>query len=424
MKREIKIILLPLLLVLMVSNLSAKWWIFGQNEDSVTVNYLYVNSLSFDETDKELLFSTETLKDGFVHIQGRANAGSSSIGKVLVTTDNKKNWQATKLAADGSFDFSFEADVTKKYDVFVKIIDTTGKTNEVDETYKIIRVTNEDMTQLVMKTLDKLKDAYESEMYAEFMKYVKDDFTGDYVALELALKQDFNLFNNIQINFTINSLAYQNGKYLVTVTYNRTLESTRDSNVYSDSGITEFNFKDGKFGAMLFSMKNPILFGLSDAEDISNGASVISTQNDAVITVNETGKVEVKTITQIANGDDLSSGGLVSLAATGGSSSGFLEYEGFIFSSESTVSFGIGDINPLGEPFFDVGNGACIQYVTDTGTINNVTSLPSDGGLTCAGGTPALIGHILEVKLANGNYVIFQLKGMNASSITIEWKYF
>ena len=423
MRRELKIILLPLVLILMITNLSAKWWIFGQNEDIVNVNYLYLNSLSFDEMDKELMFSNETLEDGMMHIRGKAYAGSSSIGRVLITTDNQKTWQKATLASDGSFDFAFKTELSINYNIFVKIIDTTGKTNEIDETHKVVTITNKDMTEIVMQTLEKLKEAYEEETYPDFMKYVNEEFTGDYTALELALIKDFTLFNNIQINFTINSIAYQNGKYLVGVTYNRTLESSRDGNVYNDSGITEFNFKDGKFGAMLYSMKNPIIFGLSDAEEVSNG-SVVSAQNDEVITVDNGGKVVIKSISQIVNGIDTGGGGTISLSHNGVVDMGFAQYDGFIFLTESTVAFGTGDINPLDEPFFDAGNGACIQFVTDTGTIHNVTTLPSDGGLTCTGGIPAMIGDILEVKLSSGVYVIFQLKSQNASTTLIEWKFF
>jgi len=423
MKKELKIILLPLLLLVMISNLNAKWWIFGQNEASVNLNYLYINSLSFDETDKELIFSYETLEDGMMHIRGKAYAGRSSIGRVSITINNQKTWQKAELSNDGSFDFAFKTEIASTYGIFVKIIDTTGKTNDIEETHKIISITDKDMSEIVMQTLDKLKDAYENESYPSFMKYVNEEFTGDYAALEMALIKDFTLFNNIQINFTINSLAYQSGKYLVSVTYNRTLESSRDGNVYSDSGITEFNFKNGKFGAMLYSMKNPIIFGLSEAEEISNG-SVLSAQNDEVITVDNGGKVKIKSISEIANGEDGLEGGVTSLSANGVGSGVSREYDGFIFLTESTVAFGIGDINPSGEPFFDVANGACIQYVRNYGTIHDVTTLPSDGGLSCAIGIPAMIGDILEVKLPSGVYILFEVQSQNTNATVIEWKYF
>ena len=204
MRNRLKILLLPLLLIFAFTNANAKWWIFGQNENSVDVSYLYINSLSFDSTKKELVISKDSLDNGYLHIRGKANAGSSNIGRVLITLDGKKTWQKAKLTRDGAFDFSFEPELNKKYDVYVQILDTTGKSNDIEDTHKIVSVSDKNMREIVQASLNHLKQAYSDEDLSGFMRYVSGDFTGDDSALELALRKDFSAFDNIQINFTIN----------------------------------------------------------------------------------------------------------------------------------------------------------------------------------------------------------------------------
>ncbi len=389
MKNRLKILLLPLLLIFAFTNANAKWWIFGQNESSVDVSYLYINSLSFDSTNKELSFSKESLDNGFLHIRGRANAGASNIGKVLITTDGKKTWHKAKLANNGSFDFSFEPELNKKYNIYVQILDTTGKSNEVDDTHKIVTVLDKNMREIVSNTLNHLKKSYMDEDLSGFMRYVSADFIGDDTTLELALRKDFSLFDNIQIDFTINSIAYSGGNYFVGITFSRSLESSKDGKVYTDRGITEFKFNDGKNGAMLYSMKNPLIFGLSDAEEVADG-SVIANQNDDVIVVGTNGDVSKKNIVDLADNVAISTGG-------GSVQSGSFtlsyddlpsgnQHKGFLFDSGTIVDIsnyatGTSDIY-LESNIFWPDSGAQIQELGHDGTGNvdfNHMTIPTTG---------------------------------------------
>ena len=420
MKNKFKILLLPILLVFAFTNANAKWWIFGQNESSVDISYLYINSLSFDSTKKELVISKDSLDNGYIHIRGKANAGSSNIGRVLITLDGKKTWQKAKLTGDGAFDFSFKPELNKKYNIYVQILDTTGKSNDMEDTHKIISVSNKNMREIVQASLNHLKQAYSNEDFSGFMKYVSGDFTGDDTTLELALRKDFTVFDNIQINFTINSIAYQDGRYMVSVSFNRSLESAKDGKVYTDSGITEFSFVDGKNGAMLYSMKNPLIFGLSDASEVADG-SVVTTENTKVITTDSTGDISKKSIVDIvnntedddeggANNTKTLDGGIVTLNALDSSL-----YQGFVFSTESKVTNGAGDINPSPEPpdaiYFTPANGACI--------VNLAGNAPCDPTT----GTPGLVGDTFEVHLANGDIVQFKLLSYDDASLKIDWSY-
>lgn len=443
MKNRFKIILLPLLLIFAFTNANAKWWIFGQNESNVDVSYLYINSLSFDSTNKELVFSKESLDNGLLHIRGRANAGTSNIGKVLITTDGKKTWHKAKLASDGSFDFSFEPELNKKYNIFVQILDTTGKSNEVDDTHKIITVLDKNMREIVNNTLNHLKEAYSDEDLSGFMRYVSEDFTGDDTTLELALRKDFSLFDNIQIDFTINSIAYSDGKYFVSITFTRSLESSKDGKVYTDRGITEFNFNDGKNGAMLYSMKNPLIFGLSDAEEVADG-SVVTEQNNDVISVSSSGDVSKKNIVDIVNhvanstgGGSVQSGSFTLSyddLPTGGN-----QHKGFLFEDGSTVDIANYDTGTsdmyLESNIFWPDSGAMMQDlgVDGSGSVDfNHMSVPTTGYMMQPVPAVGADDHVYAVKLPNNTYAL--VKNISStmttdgagglhSSVMCEYKY-
>jgi len=168
---------------------------------------------------------------------------------------------------------------------------------------------------------------------------------------------------------------------------------------------------------MLYSMKNPLIFGLSNAEEVTDG-SVVSEQNDDVITVNSSGTVSKKSIAEIINQTEdtptsgtLDGGGSLTLNATGGTNPGTGAdlYQGYIFSSQSIVANGVGDINPDSEPYFKAGNGACIK--------NTLGSAPCDMGAA------GWIGDTFEVQLANGNVVRFKLLSVSPADISIDWQY-
>ncbi len=442
MKNRFKILLFPLLLFLVFTNANAKWWIFGHNESSVNINYLYINSLSFDSTKKEIVFSKDSLDNGYLHIRGKANAGNSNIARVLITLDGKKTWKKAKLTRDGAFDFSFEPKIDKKYNIYIQIIDTTGKTNDLEDTHKIITIINKNYKEIVRNTLDHLKTSYSNEDLSGFMRYVSEDFTGDDTTLELALRKDFNVFDNIQIDFTINSIAYQGGKYLVSISFNRTLESSKDGKVYSDKGITEFSFIDGKYGAMLYSMKNPLIFGLSDAQEVADG-SVVSVSNEKLITVNNSGDISEKSIADIINnttnsGDDNIESGSFTLSYDDLPSGGN-QHKGFIFDSGTIVDIsnfdmGTSDIFLEGNVFWP-DSGAQIQDlgVDGSGNVNfSHMSVPTTGYDTQPVAATNNDDHVYAVKLPNNTYAIVKnissttttdTSGGLHTSVTCDYKY-
>jgi hypothetical protein len=272
-----KKILLILTAVLSLSVAAdAKWWIFGKSNDEVGLKYLYVNKVSSEEAGPKIKIFKETLgTDGLVKINGKAAVGKGGVGSVRISLDDKATWQDVKFADNGTFEYSFKPEQAKTYAMLVEVTDTAGKTNKVEDTRKEITLSDENIQAKVRETLDAMFAAYNAENLQKFMGYVGENFAGDKAILERAVKRDFDALSSINLRYTVNNIsAGAQGRVFVSVTYNRMVLVNKAGTTSQDTGATEFVFdsKEGKLS--LFSMKQPLMFGLSDAENVATGSAL------------------------------------------------------------------------------------------------------------------------------------------------------
>lgn len=252
------------------------WWIFGQSKDEVTTSYLYLNGTPFDELRENVTVYPQTLDNGEVVVKGKASAGKNRIALVEVSLDGKQTWQPAILSENGAFNFRFHPEMDKTYSLYVKISDTTARTNPVDATHREVTVANLNMRQLVIDALAALVSSYQSRNAASFMALVDQDFAGDIVNLDRALRKDFSLFENIALSFTINNITSSQGAVYTSLTYNRSLFSSRTNEVFRDNGVTDFTFRISDNQLKVASMKNPLIFGVSDAVNVATGIAINS----------------------------------------------------------------------------------------------------------------------------------------------------
>lgn len=300
-----KILLFTLLFSCLVSSdVLAKWWIFGQSEDNVSTRFLYLNDISFSELDQQVTLYRDMLPAGRVVLRGKAQTGKSSVGKVEVSLDNKETWQQADKSADGGFEFSFVPELDRAYQLYVKILDTAGKSNEIDETYRKITISNVDIDSIIRQALDAMIRAYQDENPRDFMALVDDDFAGDYVILDRAIRKDFSAFDGLNLNYTLNNVASgSKGKVFVALSYNRQVTSTRSGETLADRGLTEFVFNLNGGTAKVLSMKNPLIFGLSEASEVATG-TVNSSENDEVLILDGDGGARIGDLDEVG-GDDM-----------------------------------------------------------------------------------------------------------------------
>lgn len=403
MKNKILILLVALLCI--VPSVQAKWWIFGGADEEVSFNYLYVGDLSFDDINQEAIILKDSLKEGFLHIRGKAYSGKNKIGNISISLDNAKTWQKVKFESDGAFDFTFEPDLEASYDIYVKVIDTSGKSNEIEDANVKISFTDLDVQEQIEKTLNALRNAYQNENDARFMEYVSENFEGDDVTLERALRKDFSVLEDINIDFTINSVAFSNSKYYASISFNRRVTTAFDASSIDDSGVTEFTFSVGKNGAMLLSMKNPLIFGLTYASDIASG-NVASAQNsDTYLSISDDGAVKKQSLQAISESadDDYATSGSFSLRNS--CSPPCNNADGFNFTDDTKTTL-ISNSEIFKETNILFGEAGTTMLDLGNVSIDGLT-VPETGYSNIS---PLLnIGNVIAIRLANNTFAVIKV---------------
>ena len=412
MKLCSRILLFAFLLFSFASDGHAKWWIFGASEDNVELQYIYLNKLSFSETGTKVLLFRETLPNGMVMIQGKATAGMNKIGSARVSIDGKQSWLDMKLSDSGAFEYGFKPELNKPYRIYVEITDTRGKTNNVESTLKEVTVSTQNIQGIVKNILDSLIDAYQKEKPQEFMALISDDFTGDKTLLDRAVRKDFSAFDNIMLRYILtNATVDTTGKIFVTFSYNRQVTSTRSGRTLQDNAVTQMTFKLGDRGAKIYSMKWPLIFGLSDSSNVAQGTVSETAGTDVIIVDN---KGQAKKVTYQESVKFVEGGGTtttqaksVTLHMTAGAT------EGLKFSTDTRTNEILtpppmnGDIM-LFCPGLRLNVGIFAQ---DLGvkSVDSITEVPSSGYGIGGAISPITIGHSYAIKLADGKYAVVEI---------------
>jgi hypothetical protein len=268
-----KLIILLTALLFTAGAADAKWWIFGKSRDEVGLKYLYIGGVSSDEAGPKLKVFRESLGDGgTLKISGKASTGRNAVGSVRITLDDKATWQDVKFSDNGAFEYAFKPEAGRTYAMLLEVTDTAGKTNKVDETRKELSISEENIRAKAQQALDALFAAYAAENLPKFMGLVGEDFAGDKAILERAVKRDFDALSSINIRYTLNSIASgAQGRVFVSITYSRMVFVNKTGATSTDAGSTEFVFGSREGKLSLYSMKQPLMFGLSDAENVASG---------------------------------------------------------------------------------------------------------------------------------------------------------
>lgn len=432
--KTIKMMAALLLVLLLNGTAEAKWWIFGQANDELSISYLYLNNIQYDGGDQKISLYRQLLVNDEIIMRGKARVGKGNVGSVRVSIDNREHWQDAKLASDGAFEFHFRPEVGKTYVIFVEASDTAGKTNDVDATRKEVTVVEGTLQQQVREVLDAMVMAYRSEDPRTFMNYVNENFVSDRSALDKAIRKDFSLFDNIDMRYTINSVASGQGGVQVAISFSRSLTSSRSGKTLSDHGSTDFVFKPGQLGLQVFSMRNPLIFGLSDQEEIATG-TVNDGSNPQIISITPSGDITTVPLNQIragtSAGDTVETGYNVSIVSR--------HAAGFDFAAGEVSDSGGGDfiltgVNVDTPPLYGYAWLKSGVSMVDLGLehLSAITEAPASGYRDYAGQPLYLyVGHVFAFKLASGKYALMEVKrvsmsfisGQMVNTMVIDYKY-
>jgi hypothetical protein len=397
---------------LAASPAGAKWWIFGQAAGPVRLNYAFINQIPLDETGTKVTLYRELLKDGLVKITGRATVRQGTVASVRVSLDDKESWRDAKLSENGAFEYSFTPEKGQAIVFYLEAMDSSGKTNEVDLTRREITVSDERIQARVRETLEAMAQAYTRENIADFMANVADDFAGDATLLDRAVRNDFTQLENIDLRFTLNNVAGGNGdRVYVSLTFNRAVQLTRSGQRKTDRGVTEFTFRTAGDRLKVFSMKNPLLFGVSDP-DVATG-NTTSGENTENLTL---GTTVTESLTLSSSGDT--------------------DSEGYIFATKTVTTENdppnnnalSGDIAMDPQygttPFLIMRTGGYVQDL-GPGSLDSFPQAPTFGYVDNHHSVYA--GNVYALKLHTGRYVLLEVMSIGGSqslwSLSLRYKY-
>lgn len=448
-------------MLLTAVNAQAKWWIFGTSEEPVSINYLYINNMSYDEMAPKVTLFRETLPEGQIEIKGKATVKKGTIGSVRVSTDGKATWQEAQLAEGGAFQYRFRPEVGKTYVVYVEIMDTRGVTNEIEATRKEIALSDRNVLASVKEVLDAMVDAYRNRNATKFMAYVSDDFRGDASNLDRAVRKDFSYFDNIDLKFTVSNIVTDaKGLVYVALNFSRFLSSTKTGRSVSDRGLTEFVFKQANGGPRVYSMKNPLLFGMTDAGNVATGTTK-QLSAEPIIIVDDRGnvaRVPGSLYDKLAGSDSLkitanldgtttittddatvkvNQQGTVVSACGGRAESGNRELvvpghppRGFQFATGEVVNYDGGDFmatgGTTGKVYVFLASGVTYRDLGNV-ALASVSEAPATG-YTAPGASFYLFeGKTYAFRLANGKYGLMEIKNVIAVgpyvTVLFDYKY-
>lgn len=437
MNKKIMRVLIPVLLCLLAAtNVQAKWWIFGQSEDEVSIKYLYLNEVSVDEANAKLTVYKEFLPEGLIVLRGKASSIKAKIASVRVTIDGKEKWEDARFSEDGGFEYRFAPEIGKTYTVLIEVTNTSGKTNNIEETRREITLSDRNIRGMVQQVLSQMAEAYKNEDAGRFMGYVSDDFAGDYVLLDAAVRKDFSILNNIVLNFTINNIATDpKGKVFVSLNYSRMAMAASGGRAVSDKGTTEFVFTLGDGEIKLYAMKFPLLFGLSDAANVATGV-VVSPGNEPTLVLSPTGGLTALPFDQAARS---MTEGQEGIGSTSMNTNPPATFESFSFADEdktTEVWAHICDGNISGD-FGVLGTNHHLTtrtgvYVADLGvkSIDSVTAAPSSGYVDpksasygCPSSYKLAMGHCYVFQISGGAYGLIEVTNFSGTRTFFKYKY-
>lgn len=409
----------------------AKWWIFGQANDDVSISYLYLNNIPFEESGEKLTIFRDLLPGGELIVRGKARAGKGKIGGVSISLDNRESWKEAQFSPDGDFEYRFRPEVHKSYRMYVEVVDTAGKANDVDSTGKEIIVAEGSYQTEIRQVLDAMITAYRAEDPAAFMVHVSDNFAADPTVLDRAIRRDFSLFDNIDLRYTLNSIATGQGNVYAAISFTRQITSTRSGTTLTDRGSTDFVFQPGDRGLKVFSMRFPLIFGLSDSDEVATG-TVNDGSNPEVIIVTDSGDIAVVPFNDAVDNtpaeETVESGFNIAITTTGHPPQGFDFTLG-----EPDIGAGSSFVLTGGDTAYAYGFLTTGHAYRDLGsvTLNSVSDVPADGYNSDSSiGHNFYAGHTYAFRLPNGNYAVMEVKDVNMTpypsfslTMRIDYKY-
>ena len=116
----------------------------------------------------------------------------------------------------------------------------------------------------VVRVLGVLSDTYEREDISSFMNNVSKDYDGDYLVLEEDITNEFDNYDNFNININVDRVSSSEEKGIVFADthWDKRRVGVEDGKESANHGTTQFIFKKGPEGELLLDgMTGGTVFG-------------------------------------------------------------------------------------------------------------------------------------------------------------------
>jgi hypothetical protein len=252
--------MVPVILSLILT-LSVGFGLVFAAAEAVKIEDLKINDSAVSAKETKVTLYKPLLHGGKVYLTGKASSGQGPITSVEVTTNNKKAWRKAFLSPGGEFQAVFRPKAPAVYMVCLKATDAKGGQNDVDATCREVTISDKTVQMLVREVLDKLIEAYEEKNTGLFMSLISDDFYGDKTILDSSLRSSQNLYHNVDIRYTLDSVVPDYvDKIFAAVTFNRQYTLVKTGKAVADSGSTAYVFKFEGGHLKVLSMARPLMF--------------------------------------------------------------------------------------------------------------------------------------------------------------------
>jgi hypothetical protein len=212
-------------------------------QESVYLEYLYINKKLITGTEKKITFYREMLPGGILEIAGKG-ISNAPIAKIEVSTDNQANWKETPVSPDGTFRMSIKTEMGMNLRILVRVIDTKGNVNNVNATYQEIFISKTALNRAAREALDGLMGAFTENNAGSFMSYFSEDFVGDKSIYDRKMRRRFSRANNMDIRYSVNNITPDSAdKVSTSFNFNRRYTSLKTGKTVRDSGVAAIIFR-------------------------------------------------------------------------------------------------------------------------------------------------------------------------------------
>ncbi|MDZ4200582.1 MAG: hypothetical protein U1C96_00330 [Gallionella sp.] len=411
----------------------AAWWEFGRNENEPAISELKFNQVEAARVEDQMVIGRDELQGGSVTIRGRAEVRKGEIGLIELTFDGGQTWVPAIAGDRGFFTYEFRPEINREYLFNIRAITTSGQSTDLDEhAFKLV-ISPESAIDEVKKTFSRLLEAYQRENKSAFMALVSNDFEGDLSSLEDAITDDFRFLDNIRIEPNITRLAPFGKNYDLYFTFNRSVTASRTGQQLRDNAASTMSFQRTGEGFKLVSMAAPLIFGVSNTEDVATSVTEQSVGQNVLSVNSSSGQAQTATQGQTTTG------AIVSTATLTYDNTGLIGWyqQNFTFDTESVDSQGvsgptvptIGDFGFFGDNYHVIVSAAAQMVIMGNQRIEDVAEAPAGGYVSTYSTAPGLrlkvdtSARTFAFKLPGGAYAVVEFVALSGRTATFKYKY-